>query len=287
MHLVIVSGKGGTGKTTIASSLARLNDQHTVKIDCDVDASNLYLMSENLIQKQEDFYGAKVAIIDQESCIQCGKCFEVCRFGAIKVQPNKVLVDDLKCEGCGACTIVCPSKAISLEEEVTGQTLVSINGSDYLSYAEMIPGAEGSGKLVTAVKQNARPYITKETDIIIDGSPGIGCAVMASIVGSDTCLVVTEGTQSGFEDLKRVLDLLKYYQLSVYVCINKYDVNKEKSNEISIYCQENDIRVIGRVPFDKTVIQSINEGIALVDYKESEAGLAIKNMWNIIKGELK
>ena len=284
MQLVIISGKGGTGKTTIASSFAYLSESDIIKVDCDVDASNLHLMFEGEDIKKVDFYGAKVAEIIEEKCINCSKCVETCRFGAIKYINGKTLIDPLKCEGCGACVLVCKDSAITLDYEVTGTTHITETEKGLISRAEMIPGAEGSGKLVTKVRKNANEIgIKGKSDYIIDGSPGIGCAVMASITGCDYSVIVTEPTQSGFEDFKRIYELTTHFGLKGFAIINKCDINPLISDEIGKVCSSVNMPVIGEIPFDNMVGTSINEGKPIVSYRQSIAGVSIIKIWDELK----
>lgn len=276
MQLVIISGKGGTGKTTIASSLASLSKTR-IKIDCDVDASNLHLILNGKDIEKDKFIGAKIAKINTDKCVKCSNCIDVCRFGAIK----DFVVDELICEGCGACRISCLNDAIHLEDEVTGRTIITDDGIGILSRAEMEIGAEGSGKLVTEVRQNAMKYKNDDELIILDGSPGIGCAVMASITGCDLALIVVEPTQSGLEDFMRVLSLCRSFEVKSLVCINKFDINEEMTEEIESFCEKENIDIIGKIPFDECVKRALNDLKPLVIY-DSPASNEIKNMWGKI-----
>lgn len=278
MQLVVISGKGGTGKTTIASSLSYLS-KNKIKIDCDVDASNLYLILNGNDLKEKDFYGAKVAKIDKTKCTKCGKCVEICRYNAIE----NFKVNELLCEGCGACKIVCKYDAIELNDEVTGKVIITETKDGFLSRAEMKAGAEGSGKLVTEVRKNAKKYYSDDELVIIDGSPGVGCAVMASITGCEYALIVTEPTQSGLEDFMRVLSVVDYFGVKPLVCINKFDINNEITEEIEKLCKEEKFEIVGKIPFDKLANISINELKPIVSYKDSMAGIEIMRMWNKIK----
>lgn len=274
MQLVVISGKGGTGKTTVAACFSYLNEMGT-NIDCDVDASNLHMMLGGKDVESNLFIGAKVAHINMEKCTQCGACENVCRFDAI----SNFEIDELKCEGCAACSVVCMFDAISLADEVTGNTIITQTDKGILSRAEMKPGAEGSGKLVTEVRKNALKYKVEDKWTILDGSPGVGCAVMASVAGCNAALLVVEPTQSGLEDFVRVLSVVDFFDIKPFVCINKYDINEEITNEIQIFCKENSVEIIGMIPFDSLVEKAINESTPVVCFADSPAGKEIKKMW--------
>ncbi len=233
MQLIIISGKGGTGKTTIAASFSYLYDE-SIKVDCDVEASNLHIILGGTDVEETPFWGAKVAKINPESCIRCGKCIRVCRFGAI----SHFQVDELKCEGCAACTVVCPEQAVSLQEEITGKTLITQTNKGILSHAEMEIGAEGSGKLVTEVRKNAGKFKKNGDLFLLDGSPGVGCPVMASLTGCEAALIVVEPTQSGLTDFLRLFDLIRFFRVKPFVCINKYNLNEFVTGEIEKICRE-------------------------------------------------
>ncbi|MCT4619294.1 MAG: ATP-binding protein [Marinisporobacter sp.] len=282
MQLVIISGKGGTGKTTVAASFAYLSEK-SIKVDCDVDASNLHIILGGEDLDKKPYVGAKLAHIDPEKCIQCGACEKACRFDAIK----NFTIEPLKCEGCGACKVVCPNGAIILEDEITGDTLITKTDRGLLSRAEMVIGAEGSGKLVTQVRKNAMKHKKEDEWVIMDGTPGIGCAVMASITGCDVALIVVEPTQSGINDFKRVYELTKHFGVKAFVCINKYDINKNISTEIEKLCEREGIEVLGKIPFDPCVKSAVNALKPIVSYEESKAGQEIINIWNVFKNKYK
>lgn len=277
MELVVISGKGGTGKTTIAVALSELA-YNVVKADCDVDAPNLYLMYKGEDIEGNNFITGKKAEINIDKCIKCGKCEEVCRFDAIK----NYKINEYKCEGCTACSLVCPSGAIEIKDDIGAKTLVTKTSKGIISRAKMEIGADGSGKLITEVRKNAKDY-SKDNLVIIDGSPGIGCPVISSITGTDAALVVTEPTKSGLEDMKRVLEVCDYFRVKALVCINKSDINEQVTEEIKSFCRKENYEVVGEIPYDDTVMKAINELKPITEYKESKVNLEIIKMWEKIK----
>lgn len=278
MELTVISGKGGTGKTTIAMAISQLNDD-LLMADCDVDAPNLFLYYDGKDIKKEYFYALKKAVIDQRFCTNCKQCEEVCRFDAIK--DGKV--NTFQCEGCGACTLVCPENAIEMRDEKSADAYITQIDNGYITRAEMEIGSDGSGKLVTQLRKSARNLAYPDSLIIIDGSPGIGCPVISSITASDIVLLVTEPTQSGFDDFKRVASLSAHFGILMLACINKHDINTALTLEIEIYCQQNGIKIVGKIPYDDTVIQSINELQPITNYSQSTANTAIRQMWDKMK----
>jgi len=275
LELVVLSGKGGTGKTTIATALAEL-EKDVLRIDCDVDAPNLYLFYKGKDIEKDEFVGGKKASIDEEICIKCGKCEGACKFNAIE----NLTIDPFLCEGCGACTLICPVNAIKLEDEKTADTFITELDKGIISRAEMGIGSDGSGKLITQLRKNGKRFNKGEKLTIIDGSPGIGCAVIASITGSNAVLVVTEPTKSGLEDLKRVVQLCKHFGVFTMVCVNKFDINEEVTKEIENFIYENQIVLVGKIPYDDMVMKSINELKPITFYKDSIAQKAIEAMWS-------
>ncbi|WP_252237820.1 ATP-binding protein [Clostridium sp. VAP51] len=279
MELVVLSGKGGTGKTTIATSLAELVGD-VIRIDCDVDAPNFYMFYEGKDIEKTKFLGSKKAIIDEDLCIKCEKCESVCKFDAIK----DFNINTFLCEGCGACTLVCPPKAINLEDEKTADTFISELDRGIISRAEMEIGSDGSGKLISYLRKNGKKFNKDEKLIIVDGSPGIGCSVISSITGSDATLIVTEPTKSGLEDLMRVVALCEHFGIFTMVCINKFDINEDMSKNIEKFIIEKNISLVGKIPYDNAVMKSINELKPIINYPDSIAGKSIKEMWSNIKG---
>lgn len=278
MELVVLSGKGGTGKTTIATSMAELA-KDVVRIDCDVDAPNFYMFYEGHDIEKKEFTGGKKAIIDETLCIQCGKCETVCRFDAIE----NCKINSFTCEGCGTCMLVCPQDAIKLEDEKTADTFITELDKGIISRAEMEIGSDGSGKLISYLRKNGRKFNTDEKLIISDGSPGIGCSVIASITGSDAVLVVTEPTKSGLEDLMRVVALCEHFGVFTMVCINKFDINEDMSIKIEEFIKEKELVLVGKIPYDDIVMKSINELKPIIYYEDSKACTSIKSMWENIK----
>jgi MinD superfamily P-loop ATPase len=274
VDLVVLSGKGGTGKTTIVAALSELAGE-IMQVDADVDAPNLYLFYNGTDIEKKEFYGGKKAKIDPDKCAECGICEAVCKFGAIK---NKK-IDSFVCEGCGACTLVCPQDAIALVEEKTADTFIRKTEKGIISRARMEIGSDGSGKLVTDLRKNAKTFTKDSQTTIIDGSPGIGCTVIASMTGTDATLIVTEPTKSGLEDLRRILNLAESFDTFVMVCINKYDINLEVTGEIEEYTKEKNKYIVGKIPFDKQVMESVNQLKPITEFENSKALKAIKEMW--------
>jgi MinD superfamily P-loop ATPase len=277
-QLTILSGKGGTGKTSITASFAVLA-KHAVVADCDVDAPDLHMLLHPEKVEMREFKGSKVAVIDDTKCLKCGLCREKCVFDAITYD---LRVDAIACEGCGVCTIACPEHAMTLVERISGSAYISKTKYGFMAHAMLYPGESNSGKLVTLVRQNARMVAEKENCdlVIIDGSPGIGCPVIASITGVDAGLVVTEPTLSGIHDLERVLQLLDHFNVAPFVCVNMFDINMNNTEKISSFCRENGIEVVGRIPFNPKVTEAMINGKTIVEYSpRSAVAVEIQNMW--------
>ncbi len=270
MQVTVLSGKGGTGKTTIAVGIAE-TIKNSIKIDCDVDAANMYLYYKGKQTEEESFYSGKTARINSDKCIRCGKCFRNCKFDAIK----DYKVDSLKCEGCGVCKLVCPVGAIEMFDNHVADIIEEKIKNGNLIRADMEIGADGSGRLIAKLRSKVK---NNNEIIIIDGSPGIGCPVIASITDTDLCLVVTEPTLSGLNDLERILELINSFKIKVLVCINKYDINLNMTEKIKNYCKENKVEIIGLIPYDDIVIKSINDLKPIISYQSSRAGIEIKKI---------
>lgn len=263
--LLILSGKGGTGKTTTAAAFIRFAGARAVA-DCDVDAPNLALVSGDYPETREtDFKGSDKAKIDEKLCIGCGKCAEMCRFGAISpAGDGKYAVDELRCEGCGLCTEVCPVGAARLEKDIAGSLRVR-SGDGVFADAELRMGRGNSGKLVTEVKRALYDAAGEAQLAIIDGSPGVGCPVMASMNGVSLALIVTEPSVSGFGDMQRLVRTASMARVRTAVCVNRADVSPELSADIERWCSEQGVPFLGRVPFDRSAQRAINEGRSVAD----------------------
>ena len=284
-ELVIISGKGGTGKTSIVASFAALA-QNKVMVDCDVDAADLHLILSPEVQKTTEFYSGKNAEIQPEICIKCGRCIDVCRFDAIS---KDFIVDEIKCEGCGTCYFQCPARAIKFEQVKSGEWFESDTRFGKLIHARLGVAEENSGKLVSEIKNYAR-LIAKQNNnnlIIVDGSPGIGCPVIASISGASLVVIVTEPTLSGFHDAERVLELTKHFKIPASICINKYDLNLELTKQIEDFCKEKGIELVGKIPYSKIFTQAMIKEQSIVEYEPvGEVSNKIKNMWYKIENKL-
>jgi MinD superfamily P-loop ATPase len=283
MKISVISGKGGTGKTTLTASLAYLVDKEFSKADCDVDASNLDLMLNGRLIEKTPYIGAKLAVIDQDKCIACGDCKEVCRYDAIEFTDGTYKIKPLKCEGCNACVVKCKVNAVRLNDEVIGDIQQKDFENGLLVTSNMIPGAEGSGKLVHEIRKKASQF---SESILIDGSPGTSCAVMSSITDTDIALIVTEPTKSGLEDLLRIQQVVKHFKVFPYIIINKYDININMTNKIIKEANALNIDVIGKIPFDEKANEAINTLTPLIKFNHSKAAKEIHNIWTILKKEM-
>jgi MinD superfamily P-loop ATPase len=283
-QILIISGKGGTGKTVISGALANIVS-NKVMADCDVDAANLYLLLKPEIMESVPFYGEKKATVKEESCTGCGLCLPRCRFSAIAPTPEgKIKIDPIACEGCGVCAYICPVKAIEMEENIAGHLFVSRTAYGPFVHARLGAGEENSGKLVTEVRKKAREIAEKEglDYVIIDGPPGIGCPVVASLSGVDLALVVTEPTMSGIYDMDRVIQTARHFGLKTACVLNKFDLNSELSQEIENWCRSNSVPVLARIPFEEKVVRAVIQGLPITEFSEarqSQAVAEIHKLW--------
>jgi MinD superfamily P-loop ATPase len=279
----VISGKGGTGKTTIVASLAALASGRVVVADCDVDAPDLHLILHPEVQERRDFMGMKRAIIDPSKCTGCGACQEHCPFAAI----HDHKVDPFACEGCGTCQFVCPAGAVAMVDRLSGYAYISKTRFGPMVHAELFPGEEASGKLVTMVREMARDLAEGRNLelVLIDGSPGVGCPVIASLTGTDLALIVTEPTLSGVHDLDRIIEIAKHFGILTLVCINKYDLNPKAAKEIEGLCRDKGVEVIGRIPFDTAAVDAMVASRAVVEM-DGPMGDAIKSLWIELESRL-
>jgi MinD superfamily P-loop ATPase len=280
-QIVIISGKGGTGKTVLTASFAALGE-NKVLADCDVDAADLHLILHPEIKDRHEFRSGQTAAINGELCQQCGECIAVCRFGAIN---DEFYVDPVSCEGCAVCSHVCPEEAISMEENMSGEWYVSDTKYGPMVHAKLGIAEENSGKLVSLVRQNAKKIADEEKRdyVLIDGPPGIGCPVIASITDTDLAVIVTEPTLSGIHDMQRVVQVAKHFNIPVKVIINKYDINTDNSDAIKEMCTAQDIEIVAQIPFSEKASESIVSGTPLVEYADNSITEGIKSAWKKIK----
>lgn len=293
-QLVILSGKGGTGKTSIAAAFAHLAAQgslagRAILADADVDAANLELVLQPRLVEQQDFKGGKVAVIDQGFCAACGDCQMVCRFDAVHYTDGLYVIDPIACDGCAACVYQCPEDAIHMEPQMAGRWYRSESRYGPLYHANLYPGQENSGKLVTLVKQHARLQALDENRelVIVDGPPGIGCPVISAVSGADLALVVAEPTVSGVHDMRRALETIRHFGVRALVCVNKADIFPAGADEIEAFCRERDIETVGRIPFDLTVASAMVAGEAVTAFQpEAASSIAIVAIWERVASSL-
>ena len=280
-QIVVISGKGGTGKTVLTASFASLAE-NKVMVDCDVDAADLHLLLKPEIKERHDFRSGVTARINRDVCRECGECLSVCRFDAIS---EDFVVDPISCEGCAVCSHICPEGAIFMEENVSGEWYISDTKYGPLVHAKLGIAEENSGKLVAKVRQIAKEIAEKEKKdyVIIDGPPGIGCPVIAALTGVDLALIVTEPTLSGMHDMERVAQVSKHFRIPTKVVINKYDLNKKNSETIKEICKQADIEVVALLPFLRQVSESIVQGIPLVEFSKNGIAEDIAVLWERIK----
>jgi len=279
--LLILSGKGGTGKTTIASNFIKISEAR-VFADCDVEAPNLHLVSQlNIPSKTEDYYGLDKYIIDQDVCINCNLCKENCRFNAIEIKDGNYYINKFLCEGCGVCEMICPVNAISPVKSKDGEISLFSNKRVFAT-AELKMGSGNSGLLVTKVKKQLETEIKEKDLVIIDGPPGIGCPVIASMSGVDLILLVAEPSMSGILDLKRIIKTAYSFKIPIAVGVNKYDLNLELTDEIINYVNENSYNYVGRIRYDRAIIDAINHGKNL-----AESTLSFQEIYKVYQETMK
>jgi MinD superfamily P-loop ATPase len=285
-EIVVISGKGGTGKTSITAALACFGGKETVVADCDVDAADMHLLMKPDFGYEEDFYSGELAVIDQNLCIRCGKCQNACRFEAIEIKNFKYQINELSCEGCGYCEKICPPQAIKSVERLAGKWYISkIRTGSTMVHARLGIGAENSGKLVAKVKNEAREIALEERIefVLIDGSPGIGCPVVSSLSGATLAVLVTEPTVSGFHDLKRVFELVKKFRIKAACIINKADLNADISGRIKAFLTQENIPLIAELPYNEIFTRAMIQGETIAGFGESQVKDILKETWSQIK----
>ena len=281
MEIAIISGKGGTGKSSISAAFATLQEE-VVLADCDVDAANLFLLFNPVCEEEQVVISGQKAVIDYDKCIACGECIDYCRFDAIIEEESKVSIIETFCDGCLLCSRICPQEAIEIIDEDKSRIYAGRFKNGRMVYGRLAPGEENTGKIVSKVRDKAK-QIAKEhgiKDIIIDGPPGIGCSAISSITGVDAVVVVTEPTLSGLHDLQRTLEITSGFKLPTSVIINKYDINEEMSSKIEEYCAQNNIEVVGKYPFDPLVVEAMVNCQSITDFApDAEISKLIKNSY--------
>jgi MinD superfamily P-loop ATPase len=283
-ELVVISGKGGTGKTSLTACFAYLATDR-VLADCDVDAADLHILVEPQVVHEEEFRGGFKARIDKDKCIECGSCIDACRFGAIS---EDLVIGPMSCEGCGVCFHVCPEEAVILEEGLNGRWFVSETRFGPMVHAELFPGEENSGKLVALVRNQAKVLARNQNKalILVDGAPGVGCPVISSITGADHVLIVTEPSLSGLHDMERAVQLARGFSIPISVVINKYDVSADVAEKIERFTQIAGVNLLGKIPYDPGVIKAMVQRRCVVENGESPAGAAIRDIWGRMKSRI-
>ena len=276
-QIVVISGKGGTGKTVVTGSFAALA-KNKVMVDCDVDAADLHLLLHPTIKERHEFRSGQTAVIDKKLCKKCGECISVCRFGAIKPDFS---IESFSCEGCALCSHICPHGAICMEENIAGEWFISETKHGLFVHAKLGVAEENSGKLVAKIRQVAKELAEGQNldCVIIDGPPGIGCPVIASLSGVDCALIVTEPTLSGLHDAQRVMEVAKHFNIPVKLVVNKYDLNLVMTDRIEAFCLTQGVPVIGKIVFDKTVVKALVAGETIVEYAQCAAGDEVRKIW--------
>lgn len=286
-EIAILSGKGGTGKTSLSAAFATINS-NVVVADCDVDAANLYIVLQPDNYREEIFVSGQKAVINRDICTNCGICMHYCRFEAISLQNGLVSISETACDGCMLCMRVCPNESINMVPSNKSRWYAGTFRMGRMVHARLEPGEENSGKLVSVVRKHAREIATEtgwET-IIIDGPPGLGCPVISSLTGIKKAIIVTEPSRSGFHDMKRILSLIDSFKAKSYVVINKYDLNVDITCQISDWCLERNISVAGKIPFDAGVVEAMLNCKSIVEWlPRSEVSKEIRNIWNKVNSD--
>jgi len=280
-EIVVLSGKGGTGKTSLSAAFATIN-KNTIVADCDVDAADLYLILQPENYHDSVFTTGHKAVINYDTCTNCGLCIDYCRFDAISYRSGKVTISEISCDGCKLCSRICPSLSINMIPSSKSYWYAGNYRDGKMIHARLAPGEENSGKLVNVVREQAKKT-AQETGwdtIIIDGPPGTGCQVISSVTGTNKAIIVTEPTNSGFHDMKRVLEITANFKVKSFVVINKYDLNESISSKIESWCVENNIPVVGKIPFDPEIVMAMINCQSIVEWKpESETSKGIFSIY--------
>jgi len=287
-ELTIISGKGGTGKTTVTAAFASLSSRK-IMTDCDVDAADLHLILQPEVLHQEPFIGGRAPVMDKDLCTECGTCQEVCRFSAVDLDADqRYRINDFACDNCALCTFACPEGAISMVDSVNGTWFISRTAYGKMVHAKLGIGEDNSGKLVTLVRQQAKKLAEEEALplIVNDGPPGIGCPVTAAITGASLVLIVTEPTLSGIHDMERVADLCRHFQVPVQVCINKYSINLVNTQKIRGYCADHGISIVGELPFEPLVNKALVARQNVIDYDCGAVSRIMRQMWQAVEKQL-
>lgn len=285
-EIVVISGKGGTGKTSITASLATLAGKEAIIADCDVDAADMHLLMAPKTKKSENFYSGVLAKINSDKCTNCGICADKCRFNAIDIIEEQYTVSKLNCEGCGYCSLICPTEAITMNDQNVGDWYISdTRVNNTLVHAKLGIGAENSGKLVAKVKNEAKALAKTENKdfVIVDGSPGIGCPVVSSLSGAHFVVLVTEPSVSGLHDLKRVYELVKKFNIRAGCIINKSNINKDVSNQILTFLKSENIEHIASLPYDENFTKAMTYGQTIVEYDQAELKDLVVKSWMRVK----
>jgi len=279
-QITVISGKGGTGKTVLTASFAALA-HNACFVDCDVDAADLHLLLNPKVKEKHVFKSGKTAKIEKNSCTECGECIDVCRFNAIT---EEFAVDPISCEGCGICSLICPSSAIAMVENLSGEWYISNTRYGPFVHAKLGIAEENSGKLVTKIRQAAQELAKRmQLDyIVIDGPPGIGCPVIASLSAVDLAIIVTEPTIAGIHDMERIADVAAHFSIPAKVVINKHDINLDNSNAIENICHRRNIQLLARLPFSEKFVESMVQGIPMPEYCNNGIAKQVSDLWQAI-----
>jgi MinD superfamily P-loop ATPase len=284
-EIVIVSGKGGTGKTSLTASFAYLAGKKVVVADCDVDAADLHLLLQPDFAETHEFWSGKTASIIPERCNSCGKCYDLCRFDAVILKNNTYKIDPISCEGCGLCVWNCGVNAIEFSENNCGEWYISENRfGQTMVHATLGIGEENSGKLVTVVKNNLK-RIAEQDDVeirLVDGPPGVGCPTISSLSGADLAVIVTEATVSGLHDMERIADLIEHFEIKAKMIINKYDLNKDISDKIENRANDRGIPTVGKLPYSPDFVHSLVNGKTISEYVNPQLSEMVTAIWEKI-----